>query len=79
MRHPTERTRKQMNNNTLVPAKYQKEYFSKLNGLKPLSSSRIVFAVLAGGTAFYKPFAWSIFVASIAISPQNHCFIPMYP
>jgi hypothetical protein len=29
---------------------YQKEYFSNLNGLKPLNSSRIVFATVAGET-----------------------------
>jgi hypothetical protein len=29
---------------------YQKEYFSKLNGLKPLNSSRIGFAVVSGET-----------------------------
>jgi hypothetical protein len=50
MWHPTERTRKQVSNNTLIPAKYQKECFSKLNGLKPLNSSRIVFAKYAGET-----------------------------
>jgi hypothetical protein len=47
MHHPTERTRKQMNNSTLIPAKYQKECFSKLKELKPLNSSRVVFAILA--------------------------------
>jgi hypothetical protein len=29
---------------------YQKEYFSKLNGLKTLNSCRIVFAIVAGET-----------------------------
>jgi hypothetical protein len=41
MQHSTERTRKQMNNGTLIPTKYQKECFSKLNRLKPLSLSRV--------------------------------------
>jgi hypothetical protein len=71
MWHPTERTRKQVNN-TLIPAKYQKDCFSKLNRLKPLSSSRMVFAVLAGETTFHKPFAWPLFVALIAVSLQYH-------
>jgi hypothetical protein len=40
----TERTRKQVNNNTLIPAKYQKECFSMLKGLQSLNSSWIVFS-----------------------------------
>jgi hypothetical protein len=54
-----------MNNNTLIPEKYQ-ECFSKLNRLKPLNSSRIDCAILSGETTYRKPFAWPVFVALIA-------------
>jgi hypothetical protein len=40
----TERTRKQVNNNTLIPAKYQKECLSMLNGLQSFNSSRMFFS-----------------------------------
>jgi hypothetical protein len=50
MWHLTERTRKQRNSKILIPAKYEKDCFNKLNGLKPLDSSRIIFAILAGET-----------------------------
>jgi hypothetical protein len=50
VQHLTKRTRQQINNNTLVPANYHKVCVSKLNGLKHLNSSRIVFAILAGET-----------------------------
>jgi hypothetical protein len=46
--HLTEKVQKQISSETLISIRYQKECLRILNGLKPCSSSNIVFAMLVG-------------------------------